>query len=79
MDFCAMINVRDDKLLFTFGRHFAALRKSKGLSQEKLANSADVSLSQISRIERGIINPTLSTLSALSKALGIPLKELLSF
>jgi len=74
-----MILVRDEKLLISFGNHLAKTRKSKGLSQEKLAFTASVSLSQISRLERGLINPTLSTLFALSKGLDIPLKELTDF
>jgi len=52
---------------------------NKGMSQEKLAFIADVSLSQVSRIERGLINPTLSTLSALAKGLEVPLKKLVDF
>ena len=74
-----MIHVRDEKLLISFGQHLAKTRKKNGLSQEKLANSANVSLSQISRLERGIINPTLSTLSALAKAMKMPLATLLDF
>ena len=71
-----MIHVRDKKLLAAFGIHLRALRKSAGLSQQKLAFKADVSLSQISRLERGLLNPTLSTLSALTKALNTTLSEL---
>jgi transcriptional regulator with XRE-family HTH domain len=49
------------------------------MSQEVLANEADLPISQIGRIERGEVNPTLSTLNNLSDALKISLKELLSF
>jgi transcriptional regulator with XRE-family HTH domain len=49
------------------------------LSQEGLAIEADVPISQIGRIERGEINPTLSTLYSLASALKIPLPELTSF
>lgn len=55
------------------------LRKSKNLSLEKLAFEAEIELSQIYRLEKGIINSTLSTLIAISKALGISLKELMDF
>ena len=74
-----MIGVRDEKLLREFGKHLIVLRNSRGMSQEKLAFIADVSLSQVSRIERGLINPTLSTLSALAKGLKVPLKKLVDF
>jgi transcriptional regulator with XRE-family HTH domain len=42
-------------------------------------DGAEMEISQVYRIEKGIINPTLTTLSALSKALGITLKDLLDF
>ena len=74
-----MIHVRDKKLLAKFGSHLREQRLNSGLSQQKLAFKADVSLSQISRIERGLLNPTLSTLAVLSKALGISLSEMFDF
>ena len=46
---------------------------------EELANKADIEISQVHRIESGNINTTLSTLSALAKALSIPLKSLVDF
>ena len=52
------------------------LRIEKGFSQEVLAAEAGLTLSQIARIETGKINPTLTTLSALSKALKLHIDEL---
>lgn len=49
------------------------------MSQEALANEADIPISQIGRIERGEVNPTLSTLNNLADALKKPLHELLKF
>lgn len=74
-----MINVRDEALLERFGKHLAKLRKQKKVTQRKLAYDSDISISQISRIERGLINPTLSTLNTIAASLQIPLKELLEF
>jgi transcriptional regulator with XRE-family HTH domain len=71
--------LRDKKVLTSFGDHVRKLRKSKNLSLEKLAFEAEIELSQIYRLEKGIINSTLSTLIAISKALGISLKELMDF
>lgn len=48
----------------------------KGLSQEALANNSDVSLAQITRIERGVINPTICTIKALAYGLEIEVPEL---
>lgn len=55
------------------------LRKAKGFSQRELAYTADVSISQISRIERGEINITISTAFAIAKAMKMDLKELFDF
>ncbi len=74
-----MINIRDKNYLAKFGKHLKSLREEQGLSQEELANRADVSLPQITRIERGVVNPTLCTLKAISKGLGIKLNGLFTF
>lgn len=72
-------NLRNDKLLKKFGTHLREIRKNKGLSLEALAYEADIELSQVYRIEKGLINPTLSTLNALAKGLGIRISELTMF
>ncbi len=74
-----MNNVRDNSLLIAFGLHLQALRKAKGFTLQELANEADVELSQIHRIEKGKINPTLSTLFMIAKAFGIELSDLVEF
>jgi transcriptional regulator with XRE-family HTH domain len=74
-----VINVRNTRLIKRFGKHLRELREARGLSQEALANEAEVPISQIGRIERGEVNPTLSTLNNLSIALKISLQELLFF
>ena len=72
-----VINVRNIRLTKALGERIRELRIKKGLSQEDLANEADIPLSQIGRIERGENNPTISTLFVIAKALEIPLKNLL--
>lgn len=74
-----MNNTRDTDLLIRFGNHLRLLRKSKKLSLEKLALEADVEISQIHRIEKGKINPTLSTLNLLAHALEMDLQDLMKF
>lgn len=49
------------------------------MSQEELANSSDIPISQIGRIERGEINTTISTIYAISQALEANPKELFNF
>jgi transcriptional regulator with XRE-family HTH domain len=53
-----------------------AIRKSKGLSQEVLAEEAGVSLRTIQRVEQGDTVPRGHTLQALATALGVPLEAL---
>jgi transcriptional regulator with XRE-family HTH domain len=51
-------------------------REQLGLSLRALASKSGVSSSMISDIERGTKSPTISTLSALAQALGVPLSAL---
>jgi transcriptional regulator with XRE-family HTH domain len=54
-----------------------ALRKSKGLSQEQLADESSINLRTLQRIEAGRTEPRGNTLRALAHALDTPLEELL--
>ena len=74
-----MINVKDKKFIKAFGNNLRKMRKDAGLSQEDLANDADIPLSQVGRIERGEVNTTISTAYALSKALQIKIDTLFKF
>jgi transcriptional regulator with XRE-family HTH domain len=71
-----VINVKNKTLVTAVGNRIRTLRIQKGLSQEELANEADIPLSQIGRIERGENNPTISTLYVIAKALEVELKTL---
>jgi transcriptional regulator with XRE-family HTH domain len=62
-----------------FGNHLRALRLAKNLSQEMLANDANIPINQVGRIERGEINTSLNTLFKIAKALDIDPKELFDF
>ena len=74
-----MINLRDETYIKEFGLNLRKIRLSKNLSQEELANSSDVSLPQITRIERGIVNPTLCTIKSLAIGLNIKTREFFDF
>lgn len=73
-----MNKIRNSDLLKKFGNHLKTLRSEKGLTQEQLANDADIPINQVGRIERGEVNPTLSTLYSISNALNLALSDLLS-
>ncbi|WP_166417980.1 helix-turn-helix domain-containing protein [Cochlodiniinecator piscidefendens] len=48
-------------------------RKQLGLKLREVADMSDISAAMVSRIENGLISPSLGTLHALSKALALPL------
>ncbi len=73
------VKFKDEKYVHEFGKHLRKLRKDNNLSQEELANDADIPINQIGRIERAEINTTISTMLAISKALDIHITELFSF
>ena len=70
---------RDEVFIKEFGSNLRTLRKARKLSQEALANQSDLWLSIVGRIERGEIDPTLSTIKLLSKGLGTTPSVLLDF
>ena len=63
--------IRDKYLikLKKFGRTVAKIRKQKGLTQMKLALATNLTLSYISKIECGKVNPSLIWLFAIADAL----------
>lgn len=55
------------------GAALQSARKAQSLTQPKLSVLADVQQAEISRIERGVGNPTATTLFRLTQALGLKL------
>ena len=54
------------------------LRAKKGLSLEKIARLADLSLNIIVKVENGVnINPTIDTLTKIAKALEVGVDDLI--
>ena len=76
---CFVINNRDKEILLGFGKHLKQVRIKKGLSQHQLAYEANINKNQVGNIERGEVNPTLTTLISISKVLDIEFNELLDF
>ncbi len=54
---------------FKLATDLILLRRQRGLTQRRLSARSGVQQSEISRIEGGRTNPTVSTLSALARAL----------
>ena len=68
-----------ETILKNFGEKLRQLRLAKGLTQEQLANELSVEISQISRIERGVINTSITSLYSICKVLKIDVSELFIF
>lgn len=62
-----------------FGEHFRKIRRSQKFTQKSLAHEADIEISQISRLENGITNPTVTTILILAKAMKIPASVLFDY
>lgn len=74
-----MISNKDTKFLQAFGNNLRKIRESKDLSQEALSLKMGTTPSQVGRIERGEINPTVSTIKVLAEALGLQIADLFQF
>jgi len=63
----------ENNLEMAIGHEVRDLRKKLGLTVADLAAATGLSLGMLSKIENGNISPSLTTLQALSRALGVPL------
>ncbi len=59
---------------YRIARQVIELREKHGMTQVELAAIAGVPQAQISRIERGVVAPTTTTLAKLGTALGVELQ-----
>jgi len=60
------------------GQKIRAFRKQAGMSQEKLAERADLSYKYVGEVERGYVNISLDSLMRIAKALKIRLSDIVS-
>lgn len=58
------------------GQRIRILRESKGITQQDLAAACNFEKTNMSRIEAGRTNPTISTLYKISQALEVTISEL---
>lgn len=79
MNFCSLLKFREEKILLKFAKRLKELRNQKGFTQEELAYTSGISLSQIARIETARINPTLCTLIVIAQTLKVHPRELMDF
>lgn len=74
-----MLKAMDSKeFLKLIGGKIRAIRKTRKLSQEKLAELSGLHPTYISEIERGTVNASLYSFYLITTALNIPFSELLN-
>ena len=69
----------EKKFIVNFGNLVKNIRIERNLSQEMLANDANIPINQIGRIERAEINTSIITIFKIAKALQINIKDLFDF
>lgn len=67
---------KNEKFLKEFGKNLQKLREAKGLSTRQFAYEAEISHSSVGRLEGGLSNPTLTTLTKIAEALDVDLNKL---
>jgi transcriptional regulator with XRE-family HTH domain len=66
----------DTRILRVFGKNLNRLRTNSEITQEKLAERADISLRYIQQLEAGQRNPSMQTLVRLRKVIGCSFDDL---
>ena len=66
------------EVLRKLGEKVRAYRHERGLTQEALAESLDLSVAYVSLIERGGRNPPYTTVVAIARALGVSPRDMVS-
>lgn len=72
-------DVKNVARIKAFGTHLRRLREAAKMSQQDLADNADIAKITIQRIENAKYATTLDMLITIAKALKIPLNKLLDF
>ena len=67
---------RNDKLLKALAENVKRHRKLAGISQEELAFQCEIDRTYISKLERGVANPSLLILSRVAKVLKVGIGDL---
>lgn len=70
---------REESILKVLGLRIKALRNDRTMSQQQLADEADITQAYLSNIEGGQVNPSATVLYFIAKALQVPLSELMNF
>lgn len=74
----AIREAREKNLEVAIGRQVRDLRKRQRMTGADLAKQTGLSVGMLSKIENGVISPSLTTISLLAHALRVPLVQLFS-
>ncbi|TNF48867.1 MAG: XRE family transcriptional regulator [Bacteroidetes bacterium] len=67
----------DGLFLKSIGDNIRKLRNERNISQQELADLANIAKSTVQRIEAGKLNPTILVLNRISKVLEVGIMELI--
>lgn len=70
------MRLKKEEVSKKIGSRIREIRKSKGMSIEKLANDAGIEYTQLSRIELGKINTSIYHIYIISDTLSTPVPEI---
>lgn len=73
---CGMNDPKESKYLKAFGKRVAEVRRSRGYTQDQLAEKANITTLSLGYIEQGRRWPRLVTLQKLAGKLGVSISEL---
>ena len=68
--------LRNDSTLTSLANNVKKHRKQAGLSQEELAFQCDIDRTYISKVERGVANPSLLILVKIAETLNVRIEDL---
>ncbi|MBB5441043.1 transcriptional regulator with XRE-family HTH domain [Pedobacter sp. AK017] len=71
------MNIRNEELILAIGKRIRTIRLQKGLTMEQVSANAGIEYRQVSDVELGKTNPTISTLYAIASALEVKLSALI--
>jgi len=74
----AVRDTREKNLELAIGRQIRELRKRQRMTGAELAGQAGLSVGALSKIENGLVSPSLATLQSLADSLRVPIPQLFS-
>lgn len=74
-----LLSLKKENILVLVGKRIKQLREQKCIEQQDFAAMCNFEKSNLSRLESGRTNPTIKTLSTITKSLNVSLSEFFEF